>query len=214
MNPTKLYGGKKINLDLNFQCKACGLAQETRTAFCASVSGKVYNESFCANHPVPELTRECNETKCEFQWFTSQWSKCSVECGKGVQTRNVHCAQFDNDVITPTTDESKCSGEEKPEASKECDTGKECPGQWFAGPWKEVSFIFSKLPKFSLGRKVNFSLSLSGNCSAANHAAVERNPARFCVSQTVKRSTPKNVMKTASLSRMKNATKNRASKMN
>lgn len=62
-----------------------------------------------------------------------------MDCGKGVQTRNVHCAQFDEDVITPTTDESKCNAEEKPEASKECDTGKECPGQWFAGPWTKCS---------------------------------------------------------------------------
>lgn len=121
------------------QCKACGLAQETRTAFCASVSGKVYNETFCANRHLPELTRDCKQTKCEYQWFTSQWSKCSVDCGKGVQTRNVHCAQFDKDVIKPTTDESKCSAEEKPEASKECDTGKECPGQWFSGPWSKCS---------------------------------------------------------------------------
>lgn len=124
---------------LNFQCKACGLAQETRTAFCASISGKIYADSFCADRPPPELTRECTQTKCEYQWFTSQWSKCSVECGKGVQTRNVHCAQLDNDVIKPTTDESKCSGEEKPETSKECDTGKECPGQWFTGPWTDCS---------------------------------------------------------------------------
>lgn len=128
-----------MNFDLNFQCKACGLAQETRTAFCASISGKVYDKKFCANRHPPELTRDCKQTKCEYQWFTSQWSKCSVDCGKGVQTRNVHCAQFDNDVITPTKDESKCNAEEKPEASKECDTGKECPGQWFAGPWSKCS---------------------------------------------------------------------------
>lgn len=62
-----------------------------------------------------------------------------MDCGKGVQTRNVHCAQFDNDVIKPTVDESKCSADEKPESSKECDTGKECPGQWFTGPWSKCS---------------------------------------------------------------------------
>lgn len=62
-----------------------------------------------------------------------------MECGKGVQTRNVHCAQFADNVITPTDDESKCDAAEKPEASKECDTGKECPGQWFAGPWSKCT---------------------------------------------------------------------------
>lgn len=87
---------------------------------------------------MPELTRPCNQTKCEFQWFTSQWSNCSVECGKGVQTRNVLCAQFDKDSVKPTADESKCT-ETKPESSKECDSEKECPGQWFTGPWSSCT---------------------------------------------------------------------------
>lgn len=42
-------------------------------------------------------------------------------------------------MITPTDDESKCAADEKPEASKECDSGKECPGQWFSGPWSKCS---------------------------------------------------------------------------
>lgn len=45
------------------------------------------------------------------------------------------CAQFDGDVIRPTDDVSKCAGETKPIDSKECDGEKECPGQWFSGPW-------------------------------------------------------------------------------
>lgn len=128
-----------IHVDLFVQCKSCGLDQETRTAHCASKSGKIYNETFCGNRKVPELTRKCNQTKCEYMWFTSQWSNCSVDCGKGVQTRNVHCAKFDGDVIKPTKDETKCDVNLKPEATKECNTEKECPGQWFAGPWSKCS---------------------------------------------------------------------------
>lgn len=85
------------------------------------------------------MTRACNQTKCDFQWFTSQWSNCSVDCGKGIQTRAVHCAQFDGTVITPTKDESKCDASLKPEGQKECNSNKECEGQWFAGPWSDCS---------------------------------------------------------------------------
>lgn len=80
------------------------------------------------------MTRPCKAPACEYQWFTSQWSNCSADCGKGVQTRNVVCGQFVDNAIKPAEDESKCKSE-KPEGSKECDTQKECPGQWFSGPW-------------------------------------------------------------------------------
>lgn len=89
---------------------------------------------------MPELSRSCNETtKCEYQWFSSQWSKCSVECGKGVQTRNVFCGKLDKNSVKLADSESKCKSDEKPENTKECDTEKKCEGQWFEGPWGDCS---------------------------------------------------------------------------
>lgn len=126
---------KDFNHFVWLQCKTCGLTQETRTAFCASKTGTIFNEIFCANRKKPELIQPCDAPICDYQWFKSQWSKCSVECGKGVQTRRVLCAQFDGDAIRPADDESKCDVEAKPTDSKECDGEKECPGQWFSGPW-------------------------------------------------------------------------------
>lgn len=91
------------------------------------------------NRKLPELTRPCNQTtECDYQWFASQWSKCSVDCGSGVQTRNVLCGKFDKNGIKPD-DESKCEASEKPENSKECDSGKKCEGLWFTGPWSDCS---------------------------------------------------------------------------
>lgn len=101
---------------------------------CASKNGQIYNDSFCESHEKPELTRSCKSAPCDFQWFTSQWSNCSAECGKGVQSRRVLCAKFEGASVNPADDESKCTGE-KPEESKECEVNKECPGQWFTGPW-------------------------------------------------------------------------------
>lgn len=53
-----------------------------------------------------------------------------------MQARKVVCGKFDGKSIVKTDDESKCT-EEKPIAEKECSVDKECPGQWFSGPWGE-----------------------------------------------------------------------------
>lgn len=119
------------------QCKACGLTQETRTAHCASKDGKIYNETFCKKEK-PELVKPCEAPACEFQWFTSQWSNCSAECGKGVQNRRVICGQFEGEAVKKASDESKCT-DEKPEVTKDCEVDAECPGQWFTGPWTVCS---------------------------------------------------------------------------
>lgn len=107
---------------------------------CASKDGTIYNDTFCEKHEKPELQRACEtKTNCEFQWFTSQWSKCSAECGKGVQSRAIVCGTFDGEIVKRAADESSCDADSKPEESRECDGPTECPGQWFSGPWSDCS---------------------------------------------------------------------------
>uniref|UniRef100_A0A182PGJ0 Papilin n=1 Tax=Anopheles epiroticus TaxID=199890 RepID=A0A182PGJ0_9DIPT len=118
-------------------CDDCGATVETRTVHCASKSGTVYDASFCADRQMPELRRECKLTPCEYQWYTSQWSKCSAVCGKGVQTRTVVCGVFDGQSLKRADDDYKCDPEQKPEKERECEGPPECPGQWFAGPWTD-----------------------------------------------------------------------------
>ncbi|XP_015037150.2 papilin isoform X5 [Drosophila pseudoobscura] len=120
-------------------CNACGQNTETRTAICGSKDGKEYPEEFCQPE-VPSLSRPCKSPKCEAQWFSSEWSKCSSACGKGVQSRIVICGEFDGKTVTPATDDTKCNKETKPELEQECEgEEKECPGEWFTGPWGECS---------------------------------------------------------------------------
>ncbi|XP_037820569.1 papilin isoform X5 [Lucilia sericata] len=120
-------------------CDACGQTTETRTAICASKSGKVYDDEFCAPE-TPSLSRPCESKKCKTQWFTSEWSKCSSPCGKGIQSRVVLCGEFDGKTITKVTDDSQCDETTKPEAEQECEgEDKECPGQWFTGPWESCT---------------------------------------------------------------------------
>lgn len=56
-----------------------------------------------------------------------------------MQTRNIVCGKLVKGGVTPAEDESKCEAAEKPENTKECDTGKKCEGQWFTGPWSDCS---------------------------------------------------------------------------
>ncbi|XP_030369297.1 papilin isoform X5 [Scaptodrosophila lebanonensis] len=120
-------------------CDACGQNTETRTAFCGSKSGKAYPDKFCEPE-VPTLSRTCKSSKCETQWFTSEWSKCSAPCGKGVQSRIVICGEFDGKTVKPAADNSKCDASTKPESEQECEgEATECPGEWFTGPWGKCS---------------------------------------------------------------------------
>ncbi|XP_058811937.1 papilin isoform X2 [Topomyia yanbarensis] len=121
-------------------CDECGTTVETRTVHCASKTGVVYDSKFCANHELPELKRECKAAApCEYQWFTSQWSKCSAVCGKGVQTRAVVCGVFDGQSLKRADDDYKCDASLRPKPERECDGPEECPGQWFTGPWTSCS---------------------------------------------------------------------------
>ncbi|XP_055618805.1 papilin isoform X1 [Toxorhynchites rutilus septentrionalis] len=120
-------------------CEECGTTVETRTAYCASKAGTVYDNKFCEKRELPELKRECKSVPCEYQWFTSQWSKCSAVCGKGVQTRSVVCGMFDGQSLKRADDDYKCDVAMRPEKERDCDGPDECPGQWFTGPWTGCS---------------------------------------------------------------------------
>lgn len=105
---------------------------------CASKTGKIYDEKYCEKREKPELSRPCNATPCDYSWFSSQWTKCSAICGKGIQNRVVLCGKLEGNAVQKA-DESKCDASEKPLSERECESPEECPAQWFAGPWSACS---------------------------------------------------------------------------
>ncbi|XP_034239314.1 papilin isoform X2 [Thrips palmi] len=118
---------------------SCGLVSESRTAVCASKSGKIYPDSQCHAYRKPKLEREClGGGACDYEWFASQWSKCSSKCGAGVRTRKVFCSSWDNDTLTHA-DDDKCDPELKYHDSEECVGNATCKGAWYSGPWSECS---------------------------------------------------------------------------
>ena len=53
----------------------------------------------------PISSKNCNIHECEFfNWKTSDWGECSLECGQGTHSRTVKCISS----ITGDVDDSKC----------------------------------------------------------------------------------------------------------
>ncbi|XP_068083649.1 papilin [Anabrus simplex] len=121
-------------------CKGkCGLTHETRKVFCANKNGKVYPDTWCHLYRRPKSTQECeNYEDCPYEWFASQWSDCSADCGTGIKTRKVFCGSFDGESVK-RADNTLCNPAKKYEATANCTGKEECPGQWFAGPWSQCT---------------------------------------------------------------------------
>ncbi|GMR58285.1 hypothetical protein PMAYCL1PPCAC_28480, partial [Pristionchus mayeri] len=122
-------------------CTKCNETEETREVKCVDTQGRAYQLEKCLTNTTLEIpidTRTCaTQPPCLYEWTTSEWSKCSTECGHGSKTRRVVCAihqQGDLEVV----DESHCQGE-KPEMKEECTNEANCTGTWFSGPWNECS---------------------------------------------------------------------------
>ncbi|XP_045527734.1 papilin isoform X3 [Pieris brassicae] len=123
-------------------CDTCTSKVRARTVQCATKDFKIVNSSLCGYHPQPVLEEPCDSNKlpaCDVLWYATQWSNCSVECGKGIQTRRVFCGRFDGAGVTVVDDE-RCDAKTKYNDTKECLVPKEkCPAKWFAGPWTECT---------------------------------------------------------------------------
>ncbi|CAH2045947.1 unnamed protein product, partial [Iphiclides podalirius] len=123
-------------------CDTCTSKVRTRIAHCATKDHKVVDPSFCSYHPTPLLEETCDRTKlpsCEVLWYATQWSKCSVECGKGVQSRRVFCGLFDGASVIKVDDE-RCDINDKYNDTKPCEVASEkCAAKWYAGPWSECT---------------------------------------------------------------------------
>ena len=104
----------------------CGIGYQQRTRLCNNPL-PLYGGGDCLGYPIEE--REC-DTKiyCPIDGGWGKWSiysKCSVTCGAGMQTRLRKC-----DSPMPQYGGRDCQGPDKDTIP--CDTGKNCPvhGQW------------------------------------------------------------------------------------
>ncbi|KAL3087023.1 hypothetical protein niasHS_005262 [Heterodera schachtii] len=126
-------------------CQKCNDTEETREVSCVDKNGREYPLEKCLDGKkvtkIPEDTRPCaSQAPCVYEWHTSQWSKCSTECGHGHKQRKVFCA-INELGQTKRVDEALCdqSVEEKPVAREECVNEEKCTGIFFTGPWSNCT---------------------------------------------------------------------------
>jgi len=73
----------------------------------------VVDEKECKGRRKPKTERGCLIQECRPQWFTTDWSKCSAECGEGERTRELVCI-LDSNIA------NYCSNNKKPANSIPC----------------------------------------------------------------------------------------------
>ncbi|KAG8435871.1 hypothetical protein GDO86_007096 [Hymenochirus boettgeri] len=99
----------------------------------------VVSDQRCDQIPQPEpVTEPCN-SECEVRWHVARKSECTVQCGLGYRTLDIHCAKYSRaDGKTEKVDDRFCSHLQKllnkEKCSGDCNTG-----GWRYSPWSECS---------------------------------------------------------------------------
>jgi len=119
---------------------------------------------------LPKI-RSCNQTPCT-HWTTSEWSKCTSQCGKGMQQRRVVCQGADGRDVS----DAACSSLPRPDASIVCDMGSCSQNTWFFTEW--TGQCSEECGTGSQTRKVH----CSGSADDACDAALKPETSRTCVS--------------------------------
>ncbi|XP_048583653.1 thrombospondin type-1 domain-containing protein 4 isoform X2 [Nematostella vectensis] len=115
----------------------CGYGVKERLVFCGRQGGDALPDSQCESRYRPRSTQRCREKRCQASWVTSEWSKCSANCGQGKQTRIVFCT---NEVrnVHQQVPIYNCRHSPQPESERNC-TIKECAPEWFVTSWQKCS---------------------------------------------------------------------------
>ncbi|CAI5448985.1 unnamed protein product [Caenorhabditis angaria] len=133
------------------KCKDdCARGQkQTRRVHCMSNTGKRAAPRMCQPVPAPPSSRDCDVSKCPYEWVPEDWQTCSKSCGIGVQNREVTCRVKAGEVTTmssiikfieTTVPKEKCEAFQKPKETQECNLNPcDSEYQWYFGQWGTCS---------------------------------------------------------------------------
>ncbi|KJH45427.1 thrombospondin type 1 domain protein [Dictyocaulus viviparus] len=121
----------------------CALSEQHRRVYCVNNAGKRAAPRMCDPTLVPSNKRQCDISKCLYEWVPGPWNTCSKTCGKGTQFRSVECrvkTLNTTKIIEPAVPKEKCGALPMPTESQECDLNAcESEFQWQIGPWEACS---------------------------------------------------------------------------
>uniref|UniRef100_A0A673Y640 Thrombospondin type 1 domain containing 4 n=1 Tax=Salmo trutta TaxID=8032 RepID=A0A673Y640_SALTR len=112
--------------------KTCGLGMQHRQVLCRQVyANRTLNvhTSRCRHLEQPETTSTCQLKICSEWQIRTEWS-CSVPCGVGQRTRDVHCVSNVGDFVS----DEECNMKLRPSDNENCDMGP-CAKSWFFTEW-------------------------------------------------------------------------------
>lgn len=117
----------------------CGSGMQSRTWACIQVVSptltRAVSPTMC---PMPSmthvpLTKPCNVGDCT-RWSAQTWSPCSVECGTGVQNRDVLCL-MESEAVTSVLPDAACNEQERPPRQQLCHAASCGRNVWFFTEW-------------------------------------------------------------------------------
>uniref|UniRef100_A0A669F6P1 Thrombospondin type 1 domain containing 4 n=1 Tax=Oreochromis niloticus TaxID=8128 RepID=A0A669F6P1_ORENI len=113
--------------------KTCGLGMQHRQVLCRQVyANRTLNvhTSRCRHLERPETASTCQLKICSEWQIRSEWTSCSVPCGLGQRSREVHCVSNVGDFVP----DEECNMNLRPNDVENCDMGT-CAKSWFYTEW-------------------------------------------------------------------------------
>ncbi|XP_039649904.1 thrombospondin type-1 domain-containing protein 4-like isoform X1 [Perca fluviatilis] len=113
--------------------KTCGLGMQHRQVLCRQIyANRTLNvhTSRCRHLERPEIATTCQLKICSEWQIRSEWTTCSVPCGLGQRSREVHCVSNVGDFVP----DEECNMNLRPTDVENCDMGS-CAKSWFYTEW-------------------------------------------------------------------------------
>lgn len=122
---------------------SCSRSEQHRRVYCVNNAGRRAAPRMCDAVQAPPSKRQCDVSKCPYEWVPGPWNTCSKTCGKGTQFRFVECRVKTPNAVKnnePAVPKEKCEALPMPIESQECDLNAcESEFQWQIGPWGPCS---------------------------------------------------------------------------
>lgn len=114
--------------------QTCDEGKQYSIVKCIVTDKKVEVENaFCSELQRPSAgVRECNFGPCPPSWKPTPWSKCSVTCGTGYQSRDYRCTRPNGAEVSYYD----CNSDAPRREERSCDMGS-CSSGWYFTEWPE-----------------------------------------------------------------------------
>lgn len=115
--------------------ETCGQGKQTAILECIVTDKKVkVEDTYCSDVEKPIVAvKACTFGPCPPSWRPAPWSKCSVSCGTGYQTRIYTCIRTDGEQVSSY----ECGSNSGRQEERSCDMGS-CTSGWYFSEWADT----------------------------------------------------------------------------